>query len=537
MRMVQLPGRSRAPGVSSLAVAAAFGLVVGVGACSGSALEGEATPSGDTAVDAVDTFVPTDTAVTTGDTEDVADTVDTRDATDTTDTTEPPVLDWESRSLGDTGVVSDVFAVSATEAYAVSGPRVLRYNGRGWATYGEPGPDALYGVWADESVVIVVGSGGAVARRAHGAARWELEATGSDADLHGVFARSPDDVWAAGDAATLVHWDGTAWSEAFTLDGIDLRSLFIVPGTTAEDGVLAVGTGGQLVSYQAGDWRAQQIASGTAVMNDIYGIDGTLFAVGTEATITVKKPGSNWQGQTTNDPRDRDLYAITGPAADDVVAFGAGGVVIRYDGQRWTTDTVTGPTFAAADMAAAAWAPSGSKDFYVAVGKAGGGLTLTNGQWVDLPTRPENGLRDIAGANAEALWGVGRGGLVVRRSDQGWSAVAVGVTDDLNAVDVAPGGIVWAVGANGLVLRIEDGAPMVIDTQLPLELFDVVATATSVTVCGKGGTLLDVALDGTATTLLPSGASADLRAMVIGGDGALWLSGAVGTLLRAEGSA
>lgn len=535
MRMVQHPGTSRALGLFFVVVT---GLVVG--GCSGSALRGQADGGGgDTIGDtsAADALDATDTG-TAGDTAaDATDAADTLDAADTADTSVPPVLDWESRSLGDVGVVSDVFAVSATEAYAVSGPRVLRYNGRGWATYGEPGPAALYGVWADESVVIVVGSGGAVARRARGAARWEVEATGVEADLHGVYARSPDDLWAAGDDATIVHWDGSAWSEAFSLDGIDLRSLFIVAGSVGEDGVLAVGTGGQLVSYQAGVWFPQQIASGSAVMNDIFGVDGTLFAVGTEATLTMKEPGRGWQLQTTNDTRDRDLTAIVGRSADDVVAFGAGGVVIRYKDERWTTETVAGPTFAALDVAAAAWAPDGSKDVYLAVGRSGGGLTLSGGQWVDLPTRPENGLRDLDGPDAEALWGVGRGGLVVRRSDQGWSAVAVGVTDDLNAVVVAPDGVVWAVGQSGLVLRIADGVPAVIDTELPLDLFDVVATESGVTVCGKGGTLLDVALDGSATTLLPSGASVDLRAMVIGGDGALWLSGAVGTLLRTEDGA
>ena len=34
----------------------------------------------------------------------------------------------------------------------------------------------------------------------------------TDVDLNAVWGTSVSDIWAAGDAATLMHFDGTAWS-------------------------------------------------------------------------------------------------------------------------------------------------------------------------------------------------------------------------------------------------------------------------------------------------------------------------------------
>ena len=523
-----------------LIVMLALALLVPAGACSGSAVSGSYPSDADTASDA-DTGTPTDTvtadADTTGDTADTADAADT--APDGSDTDVGPTPDWAVLSLGDVGAVADVFALSANEAYAVGGPRVLRWNGGGWATWGEPGTAALYGVWAGDGVVMAVGAGGLVATRALGGDHWERGDSGVTVTLRGIFARSADDVWVCGDDATVLHYDGSAWSTAFTLAGISLYSAWIAPGTTGPDGVYAVGTGGLLVVYQSGAWRTQQIAAGTIVLHDIFGVDDTLFAVGSGATITVKKPtAANWQGQTSNDPRDRDIYAIVGRAGDDVVAFGAAGAVVRYNGNKWTTEQPTGPQWAAADLVSAAWANNAGQDRYLVVAAAGGGLSWSGGKWVDLATRPERGVLDFAGSAAR-LWAVGKAGLVLVRGAQGWTSVAVDTDADLNAVDVAADGTVWAVGSAGTIVRIApDDSVTFPDSLLPLDLYGVAVAGDRVWVCGKGGTLLSAELDGSSVTLVPSGAAVDLRAAVIGGDGALWLAGAFGTLLRwTEGDA
>jgi len=519
--------------------ALALGLMTwsALGACSGSELRGPLTTADGAVEDATDTVDPGDSVVDdTADVED-ADTappVDVADATDAADTVTPP-LAWITRSLGDEGVLSDVFAVGPREAYAVGGARALRYNGSGWAAWGEPSADvALYGVWAGDGVVVVVGDGGLAAVRHPEDAHWALQATGVTVALRGVYGRAADDVWAVGDDATIVHWDGAAWTPAFTVAGITLRSAWIAPETTGADGVYAVGTGGQLAEYREGAWRLTQIAKADAELRDIFGVDGALFAVGTEATITVKKvTAPNWQGQTSNDPRDSDLFAIVGRAADDVVAFGADGTVIRYNGQKWTVEAATGPRYAAADLVSATWVDDAGSDRYLVVGADGGGLALSGTSWVDMPTRPARGVRDFAGAPEAHVCAVGSGGLMMTWGDQGWTAVPLATTADLNGVAVAEDGTSWAVGSAGTIVRTApDGTVTFPESGVPLDLFGVAVASDRVWMCGKGGTLLSASLDGETVTLAPSGVAFDLKAAVVDAADALWLVGASGTLLR-----
>lgn len=518
------------------AIAVALLLVFAVG-CSGSEVSGAMSTDADTVApeDAAD--AGDDAADAAVDAEDVGpgDVDDAVDADDAADAVVVPPPDWRLESLGDAGVIADLFAVSADELYAVGGGRVLRNAGGGWAVFGEPTGATLHGVWAGDGVVVVVGEGGLVATRAAGARTWEVADTGVDVTLRGVYGRDADDIWVFGDDATVLRFDGDAWTSEFTLAGIALHSAWIAPGTTGREGVYAVGSGGRLAVYEAGAWRTVQIAQGSAVLRDIFGVDDTLFAVGTGATIAIKRPTApNWQGQTSNDPRDRDLFAVVGAAGDDVVAFGAGGVIIRYDGTRWSTEEATGPFYAAADLVSAAWVDGPAGGRYYAAAAAGGGLARVGaGGWLDMATRPELGVRDMAG-DADNLWTVGRGGLALTRGPQGWSAVDVGTGADLNGVDVGPDGVVWVVGAGGAVARVDGAEVTHPDALLPLELFGVAATADRVYVSGKGGTLVSFAPDGGDPTLIPTGVAGDLRAVVVGGDGALWLAGAFGTLLRLD---
>jgi len=506
-------------------------------ACSGSAISGSSGTDTVDPADVEDTSGADDTSVsdaedTSGDT--LADTGDTTSDTtmDTTDTNVGPPPDWATDSLGDVGVVRDVFAVSSTEAYAVGGPRVLRYNGAGWATWGEPGTAALHGVWVGDGVAMVVGEAGLIATRALDNGHWEVADSGVDVTRRGIYGRSAEDVWVFGDDATILHWDGASWQSEFELEGIALYSAFIVPGTTEREGVYAVGSGGLLVEYVSGAWRTTQIAANTAELHDIFGVDGVLFAVGGEATITLKRPGQNWRGQTSNDPRDRALWAIVGRAEDDVVAFGEEGAIIRYNGDKWTTEQPTGPQWASADLVSAAWADDGGDDRYLAVGSEGGGLTWKDAKWLDMATRPERGVRDFTG-DKDTLWAVGKGGLIVRRGDQGWSAFPADTSADLNGADVAADGTLWAVGSSGTIVRVgPDDNVTLPDSGLPADLHGVAVTDDRVWLCGNGGTLLSAAQDGSDVSFELSGATVALRAITVGGDGAVWVVGGSGLIGR-----
>ena len=77
----------------------------------------------------------------------------------------------------------------------------------------------LFGVWGNEEVVWLVGEGGTLRRmkRENVATRvFEIVPSPVTTTLRGVYGIATNDVWAVGDDATVVHWDGSAWTRVAT---------------------------------------------------------------------------------------------------------------------------------------------------------------------------------------------------------------------------------------------------------------------------------------------------------------------------------
>ncbi|MGM0577238.1 MAG: hypothetical protein ACQEXJ_16045 [Myxococcota bacterium] len=494
----------------------------------------------DTTLDVVEDSGPADVVPDGAGDADAAD-VETGDADDVV----APPSPWTIRSLGDLGTLSDVHVVGPDEAYAVGGPRVLRFNGATWAAYGEPTGDTLYGVWADEGIVVVVGAEGLIARRTPADLTWTVEDAGVGVDLHAVDGRGPDALWAAGDESTILRYAGPdpGWEVAHDGGGVGLRDLWVPPSGDGDAGVLAVGTKGTLYRVQGGEWVTRQIASNTVTLHAVLGVGDRRVAAGTDTTLTVKAdPSQPWQGQSANLDQDRDLFALAGSEADGVFAFGAAGTVLRSEGQAWSSVDVAGPSAASADLVAAAWhrAEGDGDPTFLVMGAEGGGLVLDDEEWVDMPTRPRGGLAALDGADRDGLWAAGPDGLVMASTAQGWTAVPVPTEVDLADVAAGPDGIVWVVGDDGVVLRRAPGEAFeVLPQVVPAALSSVASDGDRVVAGGKGGTVLRGPVDGSEPLAAwPVDVQAGIRAVGVGGDGAWWLAGDFGTLLRsADGEA
>ena len=111
----------------------------------------------------------------------------------------------------------------------------------------------LYGVWGNEQVVWVVGEGGTIRRMTPAklsSRAFETAVSPATADLRGVYGFGPDDVWAVGDDATVVHYDGKAWSRVATpLDGVNVKPrLFAVWGSSPRD--VWIGGNGVMLHFE-----------------------------------------------------------------------------------------------------------------------------------------------------------------------------------------------------------------------------------------------------------------------------------------------
>jgi hypothetical protein len=142
------------------------------------------------------------------------------------------VAPGEAWAVGAKSRVFRIFATTATDA--------------GTPVFGTPeeydsySKRKLLGVWANERAVWLVGEGGTLRRRTTNATatkRFEIVESPVAEDLYGVFGFSEDDVWAVGEASTVIHWDGTSWTKLSTpFDGAaEKPRLYAVWGSSPTD--------------------------------------------------------------------------------------------------------------------------------------------------------------------------------------------------------------------------------------------------------------------------------------------------------------
>jgi len=449
-----------------------------------------------------------------------------------------PVPEWEAVPLGDLGDVGGLMVLSAHEAYAASGTRVLRYNGTSWASFGSPKVEtAVHAVWSDGVTLIAVGDGGLIARRTIADGVWTLDDSGSDLDLHAIAGRSATDLTVVGDMAIVLRATGAGWVKKHDRNGLRLRGVWMDPETEGDAGIYAVGSNGQLVSESGGTWRGVQIAASASTLSAFAKLsDGTLLAVGTAHTVTAKRPNSPaWQGETTNDTRERDIHALTVGADGVVRAFGAEGLVMKREGLTWAVDSGPGAIVGVKSFSAAGTFGTGAAAGIIAIAKAGGGIAYRNGAWASLSTALDANVTGLAEGTDGRLWASAGGGVVMVRVDGDWSVVPLPFQTNLNAIAADGSGGAWAVGAEGRVIHITaDLAVEAVPVSVPVEFFGVTVHQGKAFVCGRGGTFFGIErlLGQWVITARATSTVADLRDVLVDDAGDLWVVGAFGTLLN-----
>ena len=424
-------------------------------------------------------------------------------------------------------------------------------------TAGTPPSDVLWGVWCDgPDHALIVGDGGAIHRLKDGA--WRPEESGVKEPLHavvgfadgtgiavgwmgvivqrdgavwhrrggivdpitkryartrantplfGLWASSPDNVWAVGDDGRVCRFDGDAWHEVDCPTDAHLRAVLRCP-----DGTLMVaGAQGTVLVLRDGGWV--QMRTGTS--SHLTGLhadgDGTVYAAGGQFNVRrngfagtlLRLRDGTWTALATDDPLPR-LRAVE-RVGDAVLAIGDQGTVGRVEGDRIVTERVdtrrdlyalaaTGgpralcvgdggmvmerttisatalPTLEAdaAPIRRASpwetvegcptdrvlWSVWGDDDQIFAVGDEGAIVTFDGKRWLAHAAPSPLHLHGVWGRRADQVYAVGDFATVVEFDGSHWREIhRLGV--DVSAVAVAGFGPhdLFVVGDEGLILR------------------------------------------------------------------------------------
>jgi len=260
-----------------------------------------------------------------------------------------------------------------------------------------------------------------------------------------VWGSSPTDVWLAGEAGTLLHWNGSTWSETASGTGSALRAL---GGTSAKD-VWAAGLDGTLLHFDGSSWSAKQksgaLWSPASGPNErpIY----ALLALPNQ--LWVGGSGSrSFDGKTWTEPHHGShlpTMALWGLDSSALWEVGLQGMVNRWDGHHWQrVGGELGPNFFAV------WGNT-ARDVWI-VGSAGAIV-----HWGDTPTTVPSGttndLHAVRGFGEKDVWAVGDQGTILHWQGSAWAPSTSPSPSALLGVWGASASDVWIVGENGVVLH------------------------------------------------------------------------------------
>jgi hypothetical protein len=264
-----------------------------------------------------------------------------------------------------------------------------------WCVEAAPAATRLHGVWAVTAEdVFAVGDAGTILRRTSDT--WTAMASGTASNLRGVWATGSSDVWAGGVSGTVLHFDGAAWS------------VVTVPSTGDVDAVWGSGS--------SDVWFA---GSGT-----VLHWDGAAFS------------STGFGGA---------LLSVSGTGPKDVWVTGENANLHHFNGTTWVTSApVSGTSTLFAVLAVSA------SDVWVSDFMPGKETShWSAGKWAT--QRTGSGIFDgFSALGASDVWGAG-GNHVGHWNGTAWTTEQpFGTGASLWSVTTTPGNA-WVVGDSGLI--------------------------------------------------------------------------------------
>ncbi len=241
--------------------------------------------------------------------------------------------------------------------------------------------------------------------------------------------------------------------------------------------------------------------------------------------------GSDWSEFRSS--AGLDLHSVAMVSAEDGLAVGGVGSILRWDGGRGAWSRESSPSMVNLDSVAML-----SADDAWAVGWTGTILHWDGSAWLEVTSPTTDSLTSVAMVSTDDVWAVGWMGAILHWDGSAWTEVSAPGSDDLNLDSVAmvSSDDGWAVGWAGAILHW-DGRTWAEANSPTTEDLTSVAMVSADDGWAVGWSGVIVHWDGRSWAEVASPTTETLKsvAMVSATDG--WAVGAVGTILHWDGSA
>lgn len=242
---------------------------------------------------------------------------------------------WTRLATGVTGNLWWIFGFTTGPIYlGGEGGLILRYEAGTFTRLTTPGTAVVSGIWGaspDEVWAVGAESGGAkgaFAWRLRGGDTWEAapgfpSALTDTAAMWKVWGRGADDVWFVGSAGTLLHWDGSAFTQSSAGTG---EALFTVHSNSKRFAAVGGFGTGKLLENDGSGW-ANASPQGASSLIGVWLTEDGGFAVGQYGTVFTRG-SAGWTEVGTGFSLSESLHSVWVDPSGGVWA--AGGNVLTF---------------------------------------------------------------------------------------------------------------------------------------------------------------------------------------------------------------
>jgi photosystem II stability/assembly factor-like uncharacterized protein len=286
----------------------------------------------------------------------------------------------------------------------------------------------------------------------HSNAQWTLLDAGVNTELGAVMVDDASTYWVGAMNGILLKTTdgGENWETLVIIGAGDLGKMIRLDANTlvmlADDDLVARSTD------NGENWEL--IPTGAPhVLYDITNIGDLLWASGRDGGIVHSTDGGQtWTVQ--NSGTIERLHGIDALDASTLMIVGRDGVVLRTTNGGATWEPSTSPV--QDDLSSIIFLDDVQQTGLIA-GPPAEIFRSTDGgsNWTSVAYSSILEIGDFAAEDAEVVYGVGDGGIILRSMDQGasWEVMTSGVTEDLFAIDVKDS-VAVAVGNAGTILKL-----------------------------------------------------------------------------------
>ncbi len=184
--------------------------------------------------------------------------------------------------------------------------------------------DEVRVIWgSNASEVFALGSSGRIGRVDTGSF---VLSQSHPSSLYGLHGSSKADIWAVGDSSSILHWDGTAWTQSPVDKSISalLRSVWAISSSSA----WAVGNGGVILTWDGFRWTQVNHGLTSKDLNGVWGSSASdIWTVGAAGTIL------HWDGRVWSRIQSltaANLYAVHGANVKALWMVGDSGTILKF---------------------------------------------------------------------------------------------------------------------------------------------------------------------------------------------------------------